>query len=236
MQKKLEELFGDPVIVSMFGKFYEEFLEPYLDEFEGYTLLKDEKGKPVVWFDESTLEGIRKSVDDIISETRLEELRGTVEDIENRFGKSKGRRAKCTPDGIVVKNDKYYLWEAKCEPRSIQQRAPWGKMRSRIKDFDWFLAERAQVNISGQKQKKTISGYILFWWVRPEEENELQEHEDTVEKLKLAAEKRNKSFEVKYIKEILDKLIKEKPKWYIDIINKQQEKVNKFFNLLKATT
>ena len=227
MDKRLEALFADTVIVSMFGKFYEKILEKYLEHFEGYEIKKD--GKPIIYFSEEDIR--RLNIEKLIAETDLKELRKTVEDISGRIQRSKKKLAKCMPDGLVKKGGKYIIWEAKCEARSIIKRMSWWPIEKRYFEFDWFLANKCRF----KGENIPINGYILFWWSKPIIGQEIEKHEIIIKKLQKAAQIMNKSFEIKYIKEILSMLIKKKPDWYLSILKEQQEKINRFFNLLTST-
>ncbi|MEM3640706.1 MAG: hypothetical protein QXH37_02125 [Candidatus Bathyarchaeia archaeon] len=207
MRETLAERFSDEVLVSMFGKFYEKILEQYLESYEKYRALKTD-GKATVWFSSGILQKFEKFyLKETISRTNLELFKETVQDIKKRIDNNRTKKAKCHPDGIVQKNNKYYLWEAKCEPRSIVKRAWWWPIKRRIKDFDWFLADEVTVSITGKAQQIPISGYILFWWDKPKVKTERTEHQDIIKKMKVAA----------------------------DILDAQQAKINEFFKELKGT-
>lgn len=124
---------------------------------------------------------------------------------------SKRSKSYCTPDGLVEKGGRYFVWEAKNWPK-------WHEPIDNVLwNSPWLLAKR----VDYRKTKLDLSGILFFWWSRPPKESLL------LAGIRLCIAPL--SFDIYYTREILNECIATKPKWYTSIIEEEQSDIDKFF-------
>lgn len=202
----LNELFSQKnsgaMRVFLFAKFYEDLLRLYLSQ-TGYHVLQ---GKPrVIW----------RSVPlpSLVHSNNHARLVETLTGLQNT--------AKyCTPDGLLVREAKQYLWEAK---NWVQELYP-SPFADRIWSFPWLLA----TNASYQGQTYPLAGFVISWWEREHGMDEaLAELRRCVHPL---------SVEVIITKEVLRNCIAAQYPWYVQLVEEKRKNIDEFFDSLLGRT
>lgn len=206
IQQQLDELFSlknaGGMRVFLFAKFYEDLLREYF-RYSGYQVLA---GKPkIVW------KKIR--VPSKIHGNGHQRLVSRLEHFQ-------ANAVYCMPDGLFVKDDRYFVWEAK---NWVQELYP-SPFADRVWDFAWLLSR--QTEYKGRAYE--LSGFIISWWERePGMDEALAELKKCVHPL---------TVDLIITKEILHECIASQYEWYLDFIRQKQENINKFFDVLLGCT
>jgi hypothetical protein len=195
-----------PLKSTIFGKFYEEVVRGWLQENEHFI---PSDGKPrIYWKDLVQIKG------DSQSAIKLNKS------LEN----NKAEKKFCTPDGLLQKEDKLYIWEAKNWPLWNEGKTEFNQLRDLLLSLPQILATKADY----RKEKKAIHGFLFSWWSEPADANTLLKEIRTL----IAP----RCFEIFYTKVILEDCITKKYPWYVQIINNNKSSVQKFFNDLLGTS
>jgi len=197
--KNASEIINDPIKSTLFGKFYEKILLRWLEEKSEFTPLD---GKPrVYWKDvEFSREG---------SET-ARKLREALE-------RAKETRQFCTPDGILVKDGTYYIWEAKNWPLWSEGKKPLDQLSDLLLSMPLILATKAVY----RTKEYQIRGFLFSWWSQPEGVELL------LIKMKLLIAPR--TFEIFYTADVIEDCIRNKYPWYFQIIREEEARASEFF-------
>jgi len=127
-------LFTNPIRSTLFGKFYEKIIRGWFKANRFIVF----KGKPrVYWKDQPTH-----------SKKESSKLKNKLIDLLEQYKKEKQF---CTPDGLLKKDDRYFIWEAKNWPLWSLE-----KMDDVLSDAPWLLAKIATYKMS----KYNINGII----------------------------------------------------------------------------
>ena len=197
--KSANEIINHPIKSTLFGKFYEKILLHWLEEKKGFTPLY---GKPrVYWKDiEFNREGSELT----------HKLKGALERI-------KKDRQFCTPDGILMKNETYYIWEAKNWPLWSEGKKPVDQLSDLLFSVPLVLATKAVY----RTKEYQIGGFLFSWWSQPEGVEFL------LMKMKLLIAPR--TFEIFYTADAIEDCIKNKYPWYLQIIKEEEARANELF-------
>ena len=101
-------------------------------------------GKPRIYWKEQPALDIRYRTG------RLTRLLNIVED-------SKKSKSHCTPDGLLEKDGRYFIWEAK----------NWPKWHEPIDNVLWNSPRLLARKVDYRQTKLDISGFLFSWWSRP---------------------------------------------------------------------
>ncbi|MEM4234692.1 MAG: hypothetical protein QXU75_06060 [Candidatus Methanomethylicaceae archaeon] len=187
--------------VFLFAKFYEDLLREYFRH-SGYQVLS---GKPRIFWK-------KVPVPSVITSEKHKRL-------VNRLRELQKSAVHCTPDGLFVKDGKYFVWEAK---NWVQELYP-SPFADRIWDFAWLLAK--QVEYKGQVYD--LSGFLISWWERENGMDEaLAELRKCVHPL---------TVDLVVTKEVLEECIAAEYDWYLALVRDRQQNVNEFFDVLLGT-
>ena len=206
IQQQLDELFSlknaGGMRVFLFAKFYEDLLREYFRH-RGYQVLA---GKPRIFW--------RKIP--IPSDIRGDKHKRLVSRLENL----QANAVYCIPDGLFVKNDNYFVWEAK---NWVQELYP-SPFADRVWDFAWLLSR--QIEYKGQSYD--LSGFIISWWEREEGMDEaLAELRECVHPL---------TVDLVITKEVLQECIAAQYDWYLGLVRDKQKNINQFFDILLGSS
>jgi hypothetical protein len=202
IHQQLDELFSAKQLggmrVFLFSQFYEQLLRQYFNN-NGYSVCQ---GKPRIYWNKIAVE--------------LNEYSGNCSRLVESLKKLQEKARHCTPDGLFVKDGKYFIWEAK---NWVQELYP-SPFRDRTWNFAWLLAK--QVEYRGQTHN--LSGFVISWW----------EREPGMDEALLELQKQISPMTVEIIitKEVLQECIATQPDWYINLIKCKQENIIKFFDIL----
>jgi len=191
---------------TLFGKFYERIIAKWLEENRGYELKRWSKGavnKPRIYWGSISLDDF-----DFDQETEF------VAKVKKSL---KSKVSHCTPDGLLQKEGKLYVWEAKNWPR-YPEKGPELQIWNYISDNPWVLAKTCTCD----KQELEISGFLFSWWeldqaVRARIENRINRI--------IGASK----FEIVPSIDIMNDCISSRYDWYIKIISQEKANVDDFF-------
>ena len=188
----------NPIKSTLFGKFYEEIIRGWF-EAKGFIVYE---GKPrVYWKDQPTP-----------SKKESSRLKSKLIDLLERYKKEKQF---CTPDGLLERGGRYFIWEAKNWPLW-----PLDKMDDVLSEAPWLLTKVATY----RKAKYNVNGIIFSWWSKPENADEIV---DDVRKCISP-----NTFDVYYTQEILQECINTLPNWYVKIIKSHKQDIANFFEQL----
>ncbi len=186
---------------TLFGTFYEDIWRFYFPE-QGY---EPRKGKPRIYWDDLDLPAATGDPD-------YDRLRKCLD-------KKKQNNKYCTPDGLLKKDDKLFIWEAKNWIRSLFSGTK--PLRQSIWDFPWLLAKTA----SHAGSKVPIDGFVISWW---EEEAGIEEAVHELERYI-----RPRMVRVFFTKRMVEHCIKEQFDWYVKFINHKRNNFIDFFDRLR---
>lgn len=196
MIKDAKDIISNATRATLFGRFYEKIIRKWLEsklDFEVY------EGKPRIYWKEQPLPSIPPNSTDRMS--RLDEI----------FKNAKQSKSHCTPDGLLKRDGKYFIWEAK----------NWPKWREPIDNVLWNSPWLLARKVDYRKEKLDLDGILFFWWERPQNEHQLlNEIRCCISPL---------SFDIYYTSEILNECVKEQPEWYRTIIKQERSAIDKFF-------
>ncbi|MGB9760378.1 MAG: hypothetical protein ACP5KW_10615 [Thermoproteota archaeon] len=197
--KKPSEIINDPVKATLFGKFYEKIISRWLKECKEFKVLD---GKPrVYWKDvepaKVNSEGARR-------------LKTTLE-------KYKKEKYYCTPDGLLEKHGRYYIWEAKNWPFWTEGKKPIDQLRDVLFSMPLVLAPKAV----HRGKEYEVHGILFSWWSKPDGIESLLEEINGL----IAP----RTFEIVYTDELLEDCIKNKYQWYVEIIMKEKQRIDEFW-------
>ena len=123
--KNANEIINDPIKSTLFGKFYERIILEWLKEEKGFTRFE---GKPrIYWKDVELINGDSKSAH------RLNEV----------LKRYKNEKQFCTPDGLLEKNGKFYIWEAKNWPLYNEGKKPLSQLEDLVFSMPLIQAKKA---------------------------------------------------------------------------------------------
>ncbi len=197
--KKPNEIINDPVKATLFGKFYEKIILGWLKEIKGFKVFD---GKPrVYWKDVEFAKGNGE---------------GTSK-LNTILKKYKEERQYCTPDGFLQKDGKYYIWEAKNWPLWTEGKKPIDQLRDVLFTMPLILTTKAVY----RGREYNVDGILFSWWSKPEGTESLLKEINS-----LTAPR---TFEIFYTDEILEDCIKNKYPWYIDIIEKEKNRIDELW-------
>lgn len=197
--KKPDEIINDPVKATLFGKFYEEIILKWLEEKEGFTV--KEKKPRVYW------ENIKYVKEDVEGGKKLNSV----------LKKYKEERKYSIPDGLLEKDGKYYIWEAKNWPLWTEGKKPIDQLRDLLFSMPFILAEEA--NCANEKYK--VDGILFSWWSKPKDVEVL------VEEINNLISPR--TFKIFYTSDILEECIKNQYDWYKKIIYREKARIDEFW-------
>lgn len=195
-----------PVKSTLFGKFYEGIVLEWLKENKN---LVPFEGKPRVYW---------KDVDPLNNATQDAMI------LNERLKDYKVNKQYCTPDGLLEKEDQYYIWEAKNWPL-------WKEGKTNIdqlKDVLLSLPQLIATEVDYRKKKKAVHGFLFSWWSEPKEANDLLKE--------IRALITPRTFDIYYTKPILEDCIIKQYPWYVQIVKNEKLGIDKFFNDLLGTT
>lgn len=193
--KEAGDILSNSTRATLFGRFYENIIRKWL---EVECRFKVHAGKPRIYWKEQPPLQIRYRSE------RLKKLLNILED-------NKQSKSHCTPDGLLEKDGKYFIWQAKNWPK-------WPEpIESVLWSSPWLLAQK--VNYRGTKLD--VDGIVFSWWSRPQNEALLLAN---VRMLIFPL-----SFDVYYTREILNECIEKQPKWYRSLIEEQRHDIEGFF-------
>lgn len=192
------QILTNPIRSTLFGKFYEEIFRGWFKT-KGFTVYE---GKPRVYWKDQPIPSNREP----------SELKSKLVDLLKRY---KMEKQFCTPDGLLEKDSRYFIWEAKNWPLW-----PIGKMEDVLRRAPWLLTKVATY----RKKKYNIKGIIFSWWSKPENADKIIN--DVRECIS------PNTFDVYYTKEILQECIDTLPDWYVKIIESHKQDIDDFFRQL----
>jgi hypothetical protein len=194
-----------PLKSTLFGKFYEGIVLGWLKENKHFT---PSDGKPRIYWKD--LEPISGDSQDAIK-------------LNKSLAKYKAEKQFCTPDGLLQKEDKSYIWEAKNWPHWKEGKTEFNQLKDVLLSLPQMLATEADY----KKEKKTVHGFLFSWWSEPMGANAL------IEEIRTLIAPR--SFEIFYTKPMLEDCIEKLYPWYVQIVDKEKLSVEKFFKDLLGT-
>lgn len=195
MTKEANEIISNPTRATLLGRFYERILRKWFEVELGF---KVHSGKPRIYWKDQPSPNIRYQTD------RITKLLKIVEDI-------KLSKSHCTPDGLLEKDGKFYIWEAKNWPK-------WHEpIENVLWNSPWLFARSADY----RGRKIDLDGIVFSWWSRPASESLL------LAKIKLCVAPL--SFDIYYTREILNQCIARRFVWYRSIIEEQRCDIDRFF-------
>lgn len=126
--------------VTLFSKFYEELLRQYFS----HNLYKVCKGKPRIFWKKIIIPS---------------EVRGSNHlKLVNSLKTKQRKESYCIPDGLFVKDGKYFVWEAKNWVQELYS-SPFDKY---VWSFAWLLANKVEY----KGKTHNLSGFVISWWER----------------------------------------------------------------------
>jgi hypothetical protein len=208
------KLYGKSLRATFFGKFYEEILKGYFEKEEHF---KVHPYKPRVLLDH-----IRNS--SILQREEYSFINNCKNHIKELV--AKGRKI-FIPDFLIEKEGRRFLVEAKVWPAWLGEKPQ--KRDNRLShevaqryfiDYVWLLSEKCSIGGS----TVDVHGKMIVWWERSED------HENIKNDYSVWL---GQTFDLRYMREILMKLIKERPEWYIEIIKNVRSHVLEFLDMLE---
>lgn len=197
--KKAKDIIDDPVKATLFGKFYEKVIAGWLINEDGFTT---DGGKPRVYWKE-----VKPIIGDNESALKLNEVL-----IKNQIEKQR-----CIPDGLLQKDGKNYIWEAKNWPCWRGGKKPLDQLRETLFSMPLILTTKAIY----KTKEKNIHGILFSWWSKPEGAEDLENEINNLIAPKV--------FSIYYTSEILEDCIQKKYPWYLDIIEKEEGRMKELF-------
>lgn len=195
MIKEANDIISNPTRSTLFGRFYEEIVRKWFEAELGF---KVHAGKPRIYWKEQPVLDIRYRTEGLTKLTNIVEA-------------NKKLKSHCTPDGLLEKDGRYFIWEAKNWPKWYEP------IDNVLWNSPWLLARK----VDYRKTKLDISGFLFSWWSQQENDSLL------LARIRLGI--RPLSFDIYYTREILNECIATKPEWYTSIIEEQQSDISKFF-------
>lgn len=192
---------------TLFGRFYEQIVSEWLKT-EGF---KARIGKPrVYWKDIESAKGRTTSAND---------LNNALKD------KDKMHKEFCTPDGLLDKEGRCYIWEAKNWPGYTGNQEPLDQLRATLFTMPQILATKAKY----RNKYVDIHGFVFSWWSEPDGSNGLSK-----EITELIAPN---TFEIFYTDKIINDCKIKGYEWYSGIIDREKRRTDNFFkDLLDKNT
>jgi len=197
--KSANKILDHPIKSTLFGKFYERVVLGWLKEKEGFTSLE---GKPRVYWESVNFTKGDSELSRKLSET---------------LGRFKRNRKYCTPDGFLVKNEEYYIWEAKNWPLWSEGKKPIDQLQDLLLSLPQILAH---VAIHKGRQYE-ISGVLFSWWSEPEDVDALLEE--------ISGLIHPRSFRIFYTSQVLLDCIGPRYPWYVEIIKEEKARIVELF-------
>jgi len=197
--RSTDEIINDSIKATLFGKFYEKIVLGWFKEKEGFIPFE---GKPrIYWKDVKSLNRDSEAV------SNLNEL----------LKKYKKEKQFCTPDGLLQKEDKFYIWEAKNWPLWSEGKKPLVQLKDLLFSMPLIFATTAIY----RTQKYNVHGILFSWWSKPEGVKSLLRKINTL----IAP----RTFEMFYTDDILEECIQNKYPWYLQIIEGEKERIDGLF-------
>jgi len=197
--KSVSEIINDPIKSTLFGKFYEKILLRWLEEKKGFTPLS---GKPRVYWKDVEFN---------------QEDSDTTRKLKEALERIKRDRQFCTPDGLLKKDEGYYIWEAKNWPLWSEGKKPLDQLRDLLFSTPLILTTKAVYRTKEYK----VRGFLFSWWSSPEGVEFL------LMKIKILIAPR--TFEIFYTANVIEECIKNKYPWYLQIIKEERARIGEFF-------
>ena len=123
----------------------------------------------------------------------------------------------CTPDGLLKKNDEYYVWEAKNWPLWSEGKKPLDQLSDLLFSMPLILTTKAVY----RAKEYEVGGFLFSWWSPPEGVEFL------LMRMKLLIAPR--TFEIFYTADVIEECIKNKYPWYLQIIKEEKVRIGEFF-------
>lgn len=192
------KIISNSIRATLFGKFYEKIIRKWFETELGFIVYQ---GKPRIYWKEQPPLNVDNPTQNMLNLSKYLES-------------YKQSRSFCTPDGLLIKERKYFIWEAKNWPKWYEP------IDNVIWRSPWLIAKK----VDYRKEKIEVKGIIFSWWSRPRNEEQL------------LAEVRKcvtpNSFDIYYTSEILNECLSKKPEWYIDIVTMEKKDIIEFFQEL----
>ena len=145
------------------------------------------------------------------------QIGGSTDKLREALERTKRDRQFCTPDGILMKNGAYYIWEAKNWPLWSEGKEPVNQVRDLLFSVPLVLATKAVY----RTKEYQIGGFLFSWWSQPEGIELL------LTRIKLLIAPR--TFEIFYTANVIEECIKNKYPWYLQIIKEEEARANELF-------
>ena len=201
---KADEILNDPIKATLFGKFYEKIVLGWFKEKRLGTPLD---GKPRVYW-----ENVDSAKGDCELVTRLN-------DVLVKYQKEKQF---CTPDGLIERGGRYYLWEAKNWPQWTEGKQPLKQLEDLLWNMPFILAKKALY----RTVEYNVDGILFSWWSKPKGvESVLQKINNLTAPC---------TFEIFYTADVIEECIREHYQWYLRIINEEKARIDKLFRDLSV--
>jgi hypothetical protein len=197
--KKANEILDDSIKSTLFGKFYENILLGWVKEIEGFIPFA---GKPRIYWGD-----VKFTTVDIEGGKKLNGVLKKYKD-EKQF---------CTPDGLLQKGGKFYVWEAKNWPLWTEGKKPLDQLRDLLYTMPQILSTKAVF----RKKEYILNGVLFSWWSKPEGVETLSR-----EIRRLIAPR---TFEIFYTADVLEECIQNKYWWYRQIIKEEKTRIDELF-------
>lgn len=202
MQAPIDELFrpanAGALRVALFAKFYEDLLRAYFTH-RGYEVLP---GKPRIFWKKIPLPVQVRSGYHARLATKLRQLQRHA--------------AYCTPDGLLRRDNRYFVWEAK---NWVQELFP-----SPFTEWVWDVAGFLARQVAYRRREYEISGFIVSWW-----DHEQGMSDALAELRKCVAPV---SVELVIIREVLQECVGAGYEWYIALVRNIRNNIDQFFDVL----
>ena len=134
----------------------------------------------------------------------------------------KNKKKRANSDGLFKKGNGYYLWETKNWPKWDEG---YSNEKEQILDIfkgtPWLFTKK--VNHNGTEIP--IEGVIFSWWQK------FDKFKDFEKELSLLI---GSQFRIYFTSEIIDDCRRNKYKWYLKLINEQEQNIATFFKELKG--
>jgi len=119
----------------------------------------------------------------------------------------------CTPDGLLKRDGAFYLWEAMNYIQPLYA-SPFEVL---VWEWAWLLAR----TVTYRKIDYKLSGFVISWWSpEPDPSKVLDEVGSMIDPL---------TVEIIYTKDVLADCIRDRPSWYIEIVERKRSEVLEFF-------
>jgi len=194
---------------TLFGKFYERIISKYLEEINGYHLIRWENNqvnKPRIYWKKINMNSY-KDFNDWLPKDKI------IENLDNK-------NSHCTPDGAFIKGNSNYIWEAK-HWAPYPEKGSISQLQEYFIANPWIFADTFQI----RNQLRRIDGFLFsFWNMTKNEQKEIEQNINNI----IGEEK----FRIILTYDILDDCRKNKYGWYTEIIEQEKWNIDLFFSEL----